>query len=116
MRRIIRRAVHYLVFLTITVGAFLVGAVVLPSFVSSGWTFLVGWIASGAWLYWFAKRRISVDVAAHRETMHAIRAQAMLLASECAVPWRDGEHACLCVRPYGHTGPHLCGICEDVTR
>ena len=102
-------------FIALSVGAFLVGAVVLPGLIASGWMFAAGWAASGIWLYAFARKRYTEASLAYAANMHALRAQSMMIAGECAMPWVDGEPH-LCVRPYGHTGPHVCGICPDVTR
>jgi len=35
----------------------------------------------------------------------------MVVAGECAHLWHDEEFH-LCVRPFEHTGPHVCGVCE----
>ncbi|MBS1674058.1 MAG: hypothetical protein JSS74_08855 [Actinobacteria bacterium] len=111
-----RRILQYLAFIALSVGAFVVGAVVLPGLFASGWAFLVGWVASGIWLAVLSRRWTTTNHARRVATMHALNAQSMMLAGECAQPWEDNTGAHLCVRPYSHTGPHSCGICEEITR
>lgn len=110
-----RRLAQIATFTALTIAAFVVGAVLLPTIFAAGWGWIVGWIAAVVWIT-VISRRVTLAEAAHTATLHALRVQAMMISGECATPWRNGDAACLCVRPYGHTGPHTCGICEDIAR
>lgn len=78
--------------------------------------FGVGFAGSGYYLTNIARRRFTDADVQRVADDHAMMAVSMLYAGECAMPWRDHDGAHLCVRPEAHTGPHVCGICEEVTR
>ena len=121
----LRRVLHVIAFVLVVVGLVVATIAIVGEAMSSilGGSFmvalvayLIGWGASGYWLHVIVRRRLTPADAARAANEHAARAQVMLLAGECAVPWRDKGGAHLCVRAYDHTGPHQCGICEDVAR
>ena len=113
----LRRIVQVVTYFVLTLAAFVAGVAWIPALVSSGYIFLVGYIASGVWIMVISRRYIKRTDAARGAHQHALHALSMMTAGECAFPWLDGDGAHLCVRPYDHRGPHVCGICDEaVTR